>query len=264
MVKKATFNKSGYDNNSTYFECNFNSNYIPCIFIHGVGLNISMWSKQKKFFKKNIIFYDLLNHGKTKNNLNPVKYSDFNNQLKKLIDFLDLKKINLVGFSMGSTIAINFAIKFKENINKLVLISTAYKRSNEEIKHVISRYNQAKKGLNIQNSAVNRWFTNKYLKQNPKVNKFFLNLLKSNKSKNFLPVYKLFASSNNINNNFKNFNIPTLIITGDSDINSTPNMSLKLSKEIKNSKILIVSNAKHMAIYEKEKIINLQIKKFLK
>ena len=41
-------------------------------------------------------------------------------------------------------------------------------------------------------------------------------------------------------------------------------MSLKLSKEIKNSKILIVSNAKHMAIYEKEKIINLQIKKFLK
>ena len=50
---KATKYKSGYDYNSTYFENNLNFKDIPSIFIHGVGLDVSMWSKQKNYFKKN-------------------------------------------------------------------------------------------------------------------------------------------------------------------------------------------------------------------
>ena len=41
-------------------------------------------------------------------------------------------------------------------------------------------------------------------------------------------------------------------------------MSLQLNKEIKNSKLKIVSKAKHMAIYEKAHIVNREIKNFLK
>ena len=63
---KATKYKSGYDHNSTYFENTLNFKDIPSIFIHGVGLDVSMWSKQKNYFKKNTLYYDLLNHGNTK------------------------------------------------------------------------------------------------------------------------------------------------------------------------------------------------------
>ena len=46
---------SGFDKNSTYFEHNINSDQVPNIFIHGVGLDNTMWLPQKKFFKnKNI------------------------------------------------------------------------------------------------------------------------------------------------------------------------------------------------------------------
>ena len=59
--------KNGFDNYLTYFEHNLDSFEIPTIFINGVGLDNTMWIPQKKFFiDKQIIFYDLLNHGKTK------------------------------------------------------------------------------------------------------------------------------------------------------------------------------------------------------
>ena len=47
---------SDFDKNLTYFENNLNSDDIPTVFIHGVGLNSSMWGPQKSYFKyKNVI-----------------------------------------------------------------------------------------------------------------------------------------------------------------------------------------------------------------
>ena len=58
---------TGFDNNDTYFEHNLDSSQIANIFIHGVGLDNTMWLPQKKYFNgKSLVFYDLINHGKTK------------------------------------------------------------------------------------------------------------------------------------------------------------------------------------------------------
>ena len=78
-----------------------------------------------------------------------------------------------------------------------------------------------------------------------------------------MPAYKLFVESDNYKINFLNIKKPTLVITGENDIGSTPRMSLMLSKKIKKSKIYIIKKAKHMGIYEKSKIVNLEIEKFI-
>ena len=58
---------SGFDKNATYFEHNLDSSEIPTVFIHGVGLDHTMWLPQKKnFHDKNVIYYDLLIHGRCK------------------------------------------------------------------------------------------------------------------------------------------------------------------------------------------------------
>ena len=253
----------GYDKHGTYFEYNLNTKDIPTIFIHGVGLSNEMWSKQKNVFNKNTLYYDLINHGKTTKNLKKIKYSDFNIQLKKIINFFNFKKINVVGFSFGSIIALNFSTKFNNLINKLVLISSVYNRSKSEKISVISRYNLAI-NKNISELAVKRWFTEEYLNKNPSVYKKFLNILNYNKKENFLPAYKLFANTKKNLFNLNQFNVPTLIITGEKDINSTPLMSWNLNKKIKNSKLLIIPESKHMAYFENSKSFNLQIKKFLR
>ena len=255
---------SGFDNNSTYFEHNINSSDIPSVFIHGVGLDNTMWLPQKKYFKNNkIVFYDLINHGKSKKGYKEIKFKDFNQQLIYLLDFLNIKKCNLIGFSIGALIAQHFTSQYYEKVNKLIIIASVYKRTKEQINKVKNRYKMALKGDNITNDSINRWFNSKYLEKNPDVYNYFYNILQKKNNEDFLSAYKLFVESDNYALNFSNFNMPTLIMTGENEVGSTPNMSKMLHREINNSKLYIIPKAKHMATYEKADEVNDKISNFI-
>ena len=57
--------------------------------------------------------------------------------------------------------------------------------------------------------------------------------------------------------------MPTLIMTGEHEIGSTPKMSADLHKEIKNSFLRIIKDAKHGVTVEKSEKVNNQILNFL-
>ena len=254
----------GFDSNSTYFEYNLKTNNIPNVFIHGVGLDSAMWIPQKKFFKKKqIIFYDLFNHGKSKKKFTNLNFEIFNKQLNDLLNHLNITKCNLIGFSLGALIAQHFSIQNPEKINKLIIIGSVYKRSQQQINNVSLRYKQATNGQDISLDSVNRWFTKEYLDKHPKTKDFFLSLLEKKKNEDFLPAYKVFVEADKYTLNLNKLLMPTLIMTGENEVGSTPGMSKMLHQEIKNSELYIISNAKHMATFEKAKEVNLKISNFI-
>jgi len=254
----------GFDNNSTYFEYNLGSSGIPTVFIHGVGLDHTMWLPQKKYFNnKNVIFYDLLNHGRSKKDYKELKFNNFTDQLIQLVDFLKIKKFNLIGFSIGALIAQHFTSKYYEKINKLIIIASVYKRSKKQKTKVKNRYKIALDGDSITDDSINRWFNPEYLKINPDVYSYFYNILERKNFHDFLPAYKLFVESDDYAIDFSNFHIPTLIMTGENEIGSTPEMSTMLGKQINNSKLYIIPNAKHMVTFEKADLVNIEISKFI-
>ena len=258
------FFHTGLDHNSTYFEHNLSSKKIPSIFIHGVGLDNTMWTPQKKFFQnQQVIFYDLLNHGKSKKNYKKINFGDLVNQLNLLIEYLNIKKINLIGFSIGALIAQHFTSKYYKKINKLVIISSVFNRSKEQIVRVKERYKIALSGKSISNNSINRWFNRTYLNNNQNVYEYFYNILEKKNNKNFLPAYEIFVNADKYLIDYSNFNMPSLIITGKNDIGSTPEMSKNLQKKIKKSKIYIVPKAKHMVTFEKAELVNEKISKFI-
>ena len=92
----------------------------PLVFIHGVGLDHKMWEPQiNSLNDHSIITYDLLGHGRTPYNKEEVTLNDFSNQLDDLLQFLKVDKINLIGFSLGSLIALDFASKFQDKLKTL-------------------------------------------------------------------------------------------------------------------------------------------------
>ena len=50
---------SGFDQNSTYFEHNLDSSEIPTVFIHGVGLDHTMWLPQKNTLIIKMLFFTI-------------------------------------------------------------------------------------------------------------------------------------------------------------------------------------------------------------
>ena len=163
-------------------------------------------------------------------------------------------------------IAVNFAKRFQKKVNKLVLISTVYKRNNLEKINVRERYKKAKKNIPISNLALNRWLSSKFIKLNPKIKKYILKTLNKNKEDhlNFLKSYKLFSYFKDYTKDIKKIKIPSLILTGTKDKGSTVHMSQNLSNELINSQFFKIKNAKHLCTIEYYSNVNMIIKKFLR
>ncbi len=252
------------DSYGNYYQLSKAKEYLTTIFIHGVGLDNMMWYPQKEFFNdRSVLFYDLINHGQSTGGFKELSFKIYSNQLLSLIDELQLEKINIVGFSIGALIAQHFTEKFYNKVNKLVLIGSVYQRSKDQIEIVQKRFNQALNGSSITIDSIKRWFSENYLKNNPQVYDFFYNLLEKKDDQNFLPAYKIFVDSDKYPINYSNFKMPTLIMTGENEVGSTPFMSEGISKEIKNSNLFIIKNAKHGATIEQADVVNEKLNKFL-
>jgi len=239
---------------------------IPLVFIHGVGLDHKMWKPQIENLNEfSTITYDLLGHGKTPCKKEKLNLGDFSNQLNEILEYLNIDKIHLIGFSLGSLIALDFASKSGDKINKLILIGTTYKRSSEERSLVLDRYNQAKLNKPISKQALKRWFTDEYLEKNPKTYSLFMNILskKPEDHKNFLKAYQLFANHEDNTQVIQDITSKTLVITGSDDSGSTPAMSKELTKDLVNSRYVEIKNGKHLCSIECADDVNMNIRNFI-
>ena len=254
-----------FDLNQNYYLFN-KKNSIPIVFIHGVGLDHQMWNDQTDYFNEySTLTYDLLGHGKTPCNKEKLSLKDFSDQLLEILDYLKIEKIHLIGFSLGSLIALDFSSHFQKKVEKLILIGTTYKRSNVERSLVLDRYNQAKLNKPISKQALKRWFSDKYLEDNPQTFDLFTKILnkKPKDQKNFLKAYELFANHYDDFEAIKKIDRKTLVMTGSDDVGSTPAMSKELVKDLVNSTYIEIQNGKHLCSIECADDVNMKIKNFI-
>lgn len=98
------------------------------VFLHGLSSNHTTWLANAEVLNKlkfNCLLPDLRGHGhsdKTKKR-SLYKIPVFTDDLKKIIETENLSKIILVGYSYGGFIAMDYAIKYPESTNALILIS---------------------------------------------------------------------------------------------------------------------------------------------
>ena len=255
----------GFDLNQNHYLFNDN-NTTPVVFIHGVGLDNQMWEPQINALKDHsTITYDLLGHGKTPFNNEEITLDDFSRQLISLLDFFKIYKINLVGFSLGSLIALDFASKFQNRLNTLTVIGTTYKRTDKERSKVLERFNQAKLNKPISKQALKRWFSDEYLKMHPKTYDQFMKILnkKPEDHSNFLKAYKLFANHQDDIEKIKKITTRTLVMTGSNDLGSTVVMSKFLSNDLINSSFIEIKDGKHLCSIECSDDVNIKLKNFI-
>jgi len=250
------------DSKDTFYILNKKQN-TPIVLIHGVGLNHKIWEPQINSFNNTVLAYDILGHGNTPLTKSQISFNDFSLQLLNLIDELKFKKIHLVGFSIGSLIARNFASNHSNRLESLTLLCSVFQRSDEQQQIVNDRFELSKKSRSLSKQALKRWFTEDYINKNPDIYKKICSMLEEINMENFLKIYQLFVEHRD-DEKFENIKTRTLIMTGENDIGSTPEMSKNLSKKITNSKIKIVSNGKHLCSIECADDINNAIREHIK
>lgn len=95
----------------------------PLLFIHGGYLDLSMWDAQVDELTNagfQVIRYSDIGHGKTISGNEKL----FGHEIAlRLIDKLEIDKINVVGLSWGAMIATDFSLEYPEKIERLILVS---------------------------------------------------------------------------------------------------------------------------------------------
>ena len=106
----------------------------PIILVHGFGGKKEDWIAQfgplsKKF---RVIRFD--NRGAGKSDRPKITYTMevFADDIKGLMDYLEIKKAHIIGWSLGGMIVQNFVLKYPEYANKVVLINTNYGTPDEQ------------------------------------------------------------------------------------------------------------------------------------
>lgn len=112
------FNYNGGDINY-----NIQGNGEPIVLIHGFGLDSRMWGKLVEELSKTnkVITYDMRGFGKSSLPIN--RYSHVED-LHELLKSLNISKKKIVGHSFGGEIAIEYALRYPNEVNNLVLISS--------------------------------------------------------------------------------------------------------------------------------------------
>ena len=175
-----------------------------------------------------------------------------------------MKKIHLIGFSLGALIARNFASENSDKLDSLVLLGSIYKRNEDQIRVVKNRFETSKANKSAsKQAALRRWFSEDFIKKNPDVYKKIYSILEKNNRKDFLKCYELFVNYVDDDAILKKINVRTLISTGENDTGSTPEMSKNLSKIIPNSKFAEIKGGKHLCSIECSNDVNILLKKFI-
>jgi (E)-2-((N-methylformamido)methylene)succinate hydrolase len=240
----------------------------PLILLHGIGLDRSMWQAQVYCFARSysVIRYDLLGHGESARIEGRVQLDDFTRQLEKLCSALKLDRAALAGFSFGGMIAQAFALKHSRQLAKLVLISTVHDRSAMERAGVENRLETARRQgpLAIYPAALERWFSPAFLAGQPEFVQQLHHRMMDNDVGSFLHAYEVFAlGDRELVGRLGVIACPTLVMTGERDMGSTPAMAWKIAKEIPGARVSIIADGRHMMPIEMADDVNRELSCFL-
>jgi len=228
--------------------------------MHGSGLTHIVWSLHEQFYASqgfNVLSIDLPGHGSSEG---PALKSieEISDWVAQLMDKLNISKINFIGHSQGCLVGIDFASRYPNLIDKLVLTAGSYKLPvNQDL------IDLAEAGDEKSVLLMMKWGyegSKAFIGGNP-VKKII------NSSRE---IREILAVDLNACNNYKDgkeslikINCPTLCILGDLDKMVPLEVGNKMAAMIKKSKKKIINNCGHMIIFEKAFEMRKLVKEFL-
>ncbi len=231
----------------------------PLILLNGIMMSHLSWkmfipqlSKDKK-----VILFDFLDQG----NSDKLQDLDYKHDLqvevlKALIDHLNIKKVNILGISYGGEIALQFAIKYQEYINKLLIFNTA-SHTTPWLKDIGRGWIDAAKTYNSEtfyNISIPYIYSPLFYTNNYEWMKNRKKLLYDVFTKDFLEaMIRLILSSEryDIRHKLKEIEVDTLVVGSDFDFVTPLFEQEYIHNNIKGSKFMMIKNCGHASMYER-------------
>lgn len=242
-----------------------NNRGTPLLLLHGLGGSIESWTNNIGFLssKFRIIALDLPGFGLSDKPKISYSINFYVGFIEKFIRSIKLKNFFIMGSSLGGHIAVEFTIRNKKNVDKLILISPAgslpktFKGTNElrkylQIVNAKSSSEVSRILSSIDNSMVSRSYADA----------IYNRLSLPGAKQGFISALKGSAMAPRYNNKLAKIDTDMLLIWGRED-RMIPLRFIRPFLENGKSRIIILEKCGHRPHVENPKLFNKIVKDFL-
>jgi (E)-2-((N-methylformamido)methylene)succinate hydrolase len=223
----------------------------PLLLIHGVGLDARIWDLMVPELARRhrVITYEMLGHGGSALPSPEVTLADYATQACHLLDHLGIDACAVAGFSMGAMVAEEMAIRYPARVERLAAISGVFDRSLEQQLAARTRALEiAVRGVGpIIAGALERWLTPAFRAAHPELAQTIGERMRGNDPVGYLRSQAVFATADtSLTARVGSIHCPTLIVTGELDSGSTPEMAMRLGERIAGSQVAVLPGLRHL------------------
>lgn len=234
----------------------------PILLIHAFPTDQRLWKPQQDQLKNHfrVITLDLRGFGQTEaTDGSAVTMADYAKEVKALLDMLHINKAIIGGESMGGYIALAFLQHYPEAVEGLILADTQSIADTDEIK--AKREASARDVLSNGTSAFLAGFMTKALSSHaPEDARVYLKeMVTSQPATAIASALRGMALREDTTQVLAQTMVPMLIITGEEDALISPKQSEIMHGVARNSRLVVIEGAGHLASLEKPVEWNLAI-----
>lgn len=261
---------SNKDKLHIYYEDLGNKDSNTVVLIHPIGGNVDIWKDEISLISQmniRVIAYELRGHNRS--NMGTKNYFTIHHlvqDLKLLINSLEIKKCTLVGHSIGGSIASLYAVKYPKNIEGMILINgSSFRIPDIDLqKHVTTRKIALLKGM----GAVAQWIKHESSEgrkafEDEKNWKEFEQIFMKTSVEGFVAATKsLYTMPDHVTDSLKNTNYKIFGIVGEAD-DVFMRLMHKMKGELPRFELRILKDSDHWVIVDHPEELFKALKEFL-
>jgi len=235
------------------------------VFANSLGSDLRIWDGVVTHLAGDfrMIRYDKRGHGLSDVPAPPYSLDDFVLDLVGLLDALEIKEATVCGLSVGGVIAQGLAISWPDRVRALVLCDTGMKigsfASWEERIATVKESGLTK----LVGPSMERWFTSAFREHRSVEMQGYANMLLRIPRDGYLGACYALRDAD-LTQETPKINKPTLVLCGDQDIATPPDLGLELARAIPGARLSLINEAGHLTCIEQPEAMAHQMMEFFR
>jgi 3-oxoadipate enol-lactonase len=228
----------------------------PLILINSLGTNFHIWDEVVPLLaaRHRVLCYDKRGHGLSDAPPGPYSIDDHVNDLQGLAGYCGFGQAAICGISIGGLIAMRFASQRPGKIRSLVLADTGPRLGTEQAWNERIATVQASGMSAIAETVLGRWVTSGYRAKNPAAFAGWRNMLERCSPEGYIASCATVRDTD-LSADLARITAPTLVLVGDSDVVTPPDMARRLADGIPGARLRQIENAGHVPSIEQPRAL---------
>lgn len=225
----------------------------PLVLLHCLGVDHHFWDFAGELARDfTLISYDLPGHGRSPVPFGAYTIEDLSVQVGELLARNNIARAHIAGISLGGLIAQHFAANNPASVDRLILIDTT-PRYTDELRAMWAQRAAAARHAGVKalvDGLLKIWFTPQSVADNTEAVRYVRAALEKSSGEGYALACEALAAAD-LRAAAAKIAAPTLVICGDDDIPSFLDAARWLENNIKGAHLAWLARARHASVIER-------------